>query len=91
MADNALGEIVQKTFQAGETFFLKVSRRESRNGEDRIWFHFKYRIIGLSVEDARKLMATLSEINEPIPARMIEEALATPQPAKDRGLRRTAN
>jgi hypothetical protein len=88
LANNALGEVIQRTFQADETFFWKVSRRESRNGEERIWFHFRYRTIGLSGSDAKKLMETLLEINEPIPARQIEEALSTPRPERDRGPQR---
>ena len=90
MANNALGDVIQRTFQADETFFWKVSRRESRNGDDRLWFHFRYRTIGLSSSDAKKLMETLREINEPIPAKLIEEALSAPRPERDRGARRAS-
>jgi hypothetical protein len=89
-SNNELGRVIQRTFSADETFFLRVSRRDNKNGDDRIWFHFKYRMIGLGAEDAEKLMGTLLEIDEPIPARMIQEALSTPRPARDRDRRRVS-
>lgn len=88
MANSELGEVIQRTFQVGETFFWKVSSRENRHGDGRIWFHFRYRTIGLSIRDAQELMETLFEINEPVPAKLIEDALSTAHAARDRNLRR---
>jgi hypothetical protein len=73
--ENRFGEIIRDHFDVDETFFLRVTRGLNVSGQDRVWFHFKYRTIGLTSDKAEVLMHQLAAIDAKYAVKMISKAL----------------
>jgi hypothetical protein len=55
-----LCELVWSTFGVHEPFFHKVYSRLNVNGEERVWFCFSDRTLGIDVASAAQLMNALN-------------------------------
>ena len=57
-----LCELMWSTFRVREPFFHKVYSRLNANGEERVWFCFSDRTLGIEVARAEKLMNELNAL-----------------------------
>ena len=71
-----LCELMWSTFGVHEPFFHKVYSRLNANGEERIWFCFSDRTLGIDVASAEKLMKELSAMQASWMAGLIAKSIA---------------
>ena len=73
-----LCELMWSTFGVHEPFFHKVYSRLNVNGEERVWFCFSDRTLGIDVASAGQLMNALNAMQASWMAGLIAKSIATP-------------
>lgn len=73
-----LCELMWSTFGVHEPFFHRVYSRLNMNGEERVWFCFSDRTLGIDVASAAQLMNKLSAMQASWMAGLIAKTIEAP-------------
>jgi hypothetical protein len=73
-----LGELMWSTFGVHEPFFHRVYIRPNVNGEERVWFCFSDRTLGIDAAGAEQLMNALNAMQASWMAGLIAKSIERP-------------